>query len=163
MSFAEDVKNEIAHYETTDERVRRAELAALLCIGGTVLHGTADCTAGLEFSTANNAVARRALSGWRLISRVPPEVSVRRGLKLRKKNYYVLRLSPTVETTSALEKLAVWPEDRDFSKLGLKKSECGRAFLRGAFMGGGSVNKPNGDYHLELMTEHERLAAFLLK
>ncbi len=34
MSFAEDVKNEIAHYETTDERVRRAELAALLCIGG---------------------------------------------------------------------------------------------------------------------------------
>ena len=163
MSFAEDVKNEIAHYETTDEGVRRAELAALLCIGGTVLHGTADCTAGLEFSTANNAVARRALSGWRLISRVPPEVSVRRGLKLRKKNYYVLRLSPTVETTSALEKLAVWPEDSDFSKLGLKKSEYGRAFLRGAFMGGGSVNKPNGDYHLELMTEHERLAAFLLK
>ena len=34
MSFAEDVKNEIAHYETTDEGVRRAELAALLCIGG---------------------------------------------------------------------------------------------------------------------------------
>lgn len=28
-------------------------------------------------------------------------------------------------------------------------------FLSGAFMGGGSVNKPNGDYHLELMTEHE--------
>lgn len=42
MSFAEDVKNEIAHYETTDERVRRAGSWLLLCIGGTVLHGTAD-------------------------------------------------------------------------------------------------------------------------
>jgi len=43
MSFAEDVKNEIAHYETTDERVRRAELAALLCIGGTVIHRNPPC------------------------------------------------------------------------------------------------------------------------
>jgi|GEM_PF-2510105 len=34
MSFAEDVKNEIAHYETTDERVRRAELAALFGVAG---------------------------------------------------------------------------------------------------------------------------------
>ena len=60
MSFAEDVKNEIAHYETTDERVRRAELAALLCIGGTVLHGTADCTAGLGFSTSPSGSFRVA-------------------------------------------------------------------------------------------------------
>ena len=31
-------------------------------------------------------------------------------------------------------------------------------FLRGAFLGGGSVNKPQSDYHLEFMTGNENFA-----
>lgn len=101
MSFAEDVKNEIAHYEGGDKDSRRAELSALLRMGGTVIYG-AGGTTGVEFSTSNNAVARRALAGWRIISSVVPEVRIRRGLKLRKKNYYILRMLPSGETEAAL-------------------------------------------------------------
>ena len=36
--------------------------------------------------------------------------------------------------------------------------EARRAFLRGAFLGGGSVNKPQSDYHLEFMTGNEAFA-----
>ncbi|WP_075573303.1 DNA-binding protein WhiA [Megasphaera coli] len=162
MSFAEDVKNEIAHYEGGDKDSRRAELSALLRMGGTVIYG-ADGTTGVEFSTSNNAVARRALAGWRIISSVVPEVRIRRGLKLRKKNYYILRMLPSGETEAALTALHVYPVKQDFSSMRLKKNEHGRAFLRGAFMGGGSVNKPSGDYHLELMTPDGEFAAFLLK
>lgn len=32
----------------------------------------------------------------------------------------------------------------------LKSMSIRRAFLRGAFLGGGSVNKPQSDYHLSL-------------
>ena len=162
MSFAEDVKNEAAHYETNDINSRRAELAALLCMGGTVLYGC-DGYVGMEFSTANNAVARRVLSGWRLISKDAPEVSVCRGLKLRKTNYYILRIVPGAAAAAALAALDVYPPKREFPHLRLKKNDYGRAFLRGAFMGSGSVNKPNGDYHLELMTPDEQLAITLLK
>ena len=159
MSFAEDVKNEAAHYETNDINSRRAELAALLCMGGTVLYGC-DGYVGMEFSTANNAVARRVLSGWRLISKVAPEVSVRRGLKLRKKNYYILRIVPGAAAAAALAALDVYPPKREFPHLRLKKNDYGRAFLRGAFMGSGSVNKPNGEY-LVYIKEGNGVSSFL--
>ena len=34
----------------------------------------------------------------------------------------------------------------------LRKSCCRAAYLRGAFLGGGSVNRPEASYHLELVT-----------
>ena len=37
MSFAEEVKNEIAHYKTWDAACRNAELSALLWMGGEIL------------------------------------------------------------------------------------------------------------------------------
>ena len=45
----------------------------------------------------------------------------------------------------------------------LSKPCCRRAYLRGAFLGGGSVNKPEGDYHLELVTANETFARNLYK
>ena len=94
MSFAEEVKNETAHIPMEDAACRTAELAALLCMGGSFLMG-ADGHTGLEFSTSNNAVARKALSMWRQSFDIRPEVLVRRGLRLRKKNYYILRVPPS--------------------------------------------------------------------
>lgn len=84
MSFAEEVKNEAAHIPVEDAACRTAELAALLCMGGSLLPGSDGC-AGLEFSTSNNAVARKALSMWRHSFSIRPEVLVRRGRRLRKK------------------------------------------------------------------------------
>lgn len=84
MSFTEIVKNEVAHVSTTDAACRLSELAALLCMGGSLLWGNGGHV-GIEFSTANNAVARKALSTWRQTFSIRPEVLVRQGLKLRKK------------------------------------------------------------------------------
>ncbi len=162
MSFAEDVKNEIAHYAAEDAECRKAEMAALFCMGGSLLSGK-DGHVGIEFSTANNAVARKALSMWRESFSLRPEVRVRQGLKLRKKNYYIVRVHPSAEGTAALRALSLYPQLTSFATLNLKKSGCSRAFLRGAFMGGGSVNQPKVDYHLELMTKHLSFAERLLK
>lgn len=85
------------------------------------------------------------------------------GLRLRKKNYYILRVSPSPESTAILKDLSLFPTDTEFSAIDLKKTDCQRAFLRGAFMGGGSVNQPKGDYHLELVTGNAAFAEKLLK
>lgn len=162
MSFAEEVKNEIAHYAPENTACRYAELAALLCMGGSLMLGSQGHV-GIEFSTSNNAVARKALKMWRGLFSVRPEVRVRQGLRLRKKNYYILRVPPSEACTRSLEALSLFPKQEEFQLLDLKKTECQRAFLRGAFMGGGSVNQPKGDYHLELVTGNESFAGRLLK
>lgn len=162
MSFAEEVKNEIAHCMPENEACRCAELSALLCMGGSLILGSQG-NMGIEFSTSNNAVARKMMKMWMQVSPVRPEIRVRQGLRLRKKNYYILRVPPSEACADALVKLSLLPVRSDFSALDLKKNECRRAFLRGAFMGGGSVNQPKGDYHLELSTENEVFAMRLLK
>ena len=50
MSFAEEVKNEIAHCKPENAACRFAELAALLCMGGSLILGSRG-TIGIEFST----------------------------------------------------------------------------------------------------------------
>ena len=143
MSFAEEVKNEIAHYKPENADCRFAELAALLCMGGSLILGSHGMI-GIEFSTSNNAVARKVLKMWMKAFPIRPEVRVRQGLRLRKKNYYILRVAPSPESTMALRDLSLFPTDKEFSAINLNKTECQRAFLRGAFMGGGSVNQHNG-------------------
>lgn len=162
MSFAEEVKNEVAHYKPENAACRYAELAALLCMGGSLLAGSKG-HAGIEFSTSNNAVARKALRMWMQSFAIRPEVRVRQGLKLRKKNYYILRIPPSFACTKSLQQLSLFPGEEEFAALDLKKGDCQRAFLRGAFMGGGSVNQPKGDYHLELVTGNAGFAGHLLK
>lgn len=39
-----------------------------------------------------------------------------------------------------------------------KMIDCKIAYLRGAFLGGGSVNKPEGEYHLEFVTDNYTFA-----
>jgi DNA-binding protein WhiA len=162
MSFAEEVKNEAAHLQPENDDCARAELAALLCMGCTVVAGP-DGTAGMEFSTSNNAVARKALSMWLKSFSLRPEVLVRRGRKLRKKNIYTLRVPFSEQGRAVLESLDLYPQAGSFDHLDLKRSDCRRAFLRGAFMGGGSVNQPRGDYHLELVTANDVFAQRILK
>ena len=55
---------------------------------------------------------------------VRPEVRVRQGLRLRKKNYYILRVSPSPESTAILKDLSLFPTDTEFSAIDLKKTDC---------------------------------------
>ena len=59
--------------------------------------------------------------------------------------------------------MAVWPENKEAAPLSLTGTEVQRAFLRGAFMGNGSVNQPKGDYHLEIVTTRLFLAKVVLR
>ena len=45
----------------------------------------------------------------------------------------------------------------------LATHDCKRTFLRGAFLGGGSISRPTSDYHLEMVTENEDFARTIIK
>ena len=154
-SFATEVKNELARLNYEDTCCRTAELAALLRMGATITFGLRH-TFGLNFTTKNAAVARKTLQLLKSEGGdIHTEVTVRRSRQLNKNNNYTVRVVPSASVAGLLERLGFLHDDSlnmDGDAGILKKNCCRIAYLRGAFQGGGSVNRPEASYHLELAT-----------
>lgn len=154
-SFATEVKNELARLMYEDACCRTAELAALLRMGATITFGLHH-TFGLNFTTENAAVARKTLQLLKSEGGgVRTEITVSRSRRLKKNNSYSVRVMPAPPVAKLLEHLGFLHDEslNMDSDMGiLKKNCCRAAYLRGAFLGGGSVNRPEANYHLELVT-----------
>ena len=163
-SFAGEVKNELARVVPENDCCRLAELVALFRMGATLTLG-AKRTVGLNFTTENAAVARKALSFLKGTAKVDTELTTRRSRRLAKNNSYLVRTLPSPEARALLEKLGLM--QNELVNVGtddaiLHKSCCRVAYLRGAFLGGGSVNRPEADFHLELVAGNYQFANLLL-
>jgi DNA-binding protein WhiA len=163
MSFAGDVKNELARLLTAKPCCRQAELATLLRMGGTVV--VRGFNVGIEFATENAALARRVLRLAKGDFKLPVEIAVAKIQRLKKNNRYLVKLLPSDQTQEAAKLWGIVPdmENGAWEKALLRRSCCRKAFLRGAFLAGGSVNKPTGDYHMEIVVRPGELAQLLLK
>ena len=165
MSFSSDVKDELARYNEENECCQLAELAALLRMQGTmIIAGRANV--GINFNTEKAAVARRVLTFIKDRSNAKTEVMVTRGKRLKKNNTYHIRVVPNKNTVELLTELGFLSDGVIRQRPGIKiarKACCKRAYLGGAFLGGGSVNRPQGSYHLELLTANKVFAETLLK
>lgn len=150
MSFASEIKKELTSIDVED-CCSEAELAAIIRMNG-ALSISKDKYA-LDIQTENAAIARRIFSLLKTVYLYPVEILVRKKMKLRKNNVYIVRLVKDVK--AFLEKLAIIKEQDIFthhiSDKYFKKSCCKKAYLRGAFLAGGSVNNPEtSSYHLEI-------------
>lgn len=165
MSFSSDVKNELARNITTKTCCQRAELTALLRMTGTLLIGGLGAL-GLNIVTEHAGIARKILILLKKYFNISTQTIVRRSRRLKKQNSYILRVPPSLEGTAMLKELGMISNDNSIveSDRGLwKKSCCRRAYIRGVFQGGGSVSKPAGDYHLELVTDNDDFSKALIK
>ena len=162
MSFTEEVKNELARLPRENTACRTAELLALLRMSGTVITGT-EGKWGLDFSTSSNAVARRVLISLKKDFNLEPAILVRQGRRLRKKNVYTLTVVPFEGGNHFLEKMDIWSLGKINDYNNLKTQEEKKAYLAGAFLGGGTVSRPQSDYHLELVTKSSIFAEEISK
>lgn len=154
-SFATEVKNELARLNYEDSCCRTAELAALLRMGATMTFGLRH-TFGLNFTSKNAAVSRKTLMLLKSEGGdIHTEITVSRSRQLNKNNNYTVKVIPSPNVAKLLQQLGFLHDDslNMDSDMGLLRKSCCRiAYLRGAFQGGGSVNKPESAYHLELVT-----------
>lgn len=154
-SFATEVKNELARLNYEDSCCRTAELAALLRMGATMTFGLRH-TFGLNFTSKNAVVARKTLMLLKSEGGdIHTEITVSRSRQLNKNNNYTVKVIPSPNVAQLLQRLGFLHDDslNMDSDMGLLRKSCCRiAYLRGAFQGGGSVNKPESAYHLELVT-----------
>jgi len=159
MSFTAEVKDELSRIEPRRQCCLRAELAALVRIEGT-LHITGPRRYRLEVATETAPVARAVIKLLHGIYGLKTELTVRRSV-LHKTNNYLITVPSQAKLGDALEELGIVGEE-GFA-LGIdpklvKKDCCAIAYLRGAFLGGGFVADPHGDFHFELTAETEQLA-----
>ncbi|RSL30756.1 DNA-binding protein WhiA [Salibacterium salarium] len=165
-SFAAMIKKELTQFES-DDCCAKAELAALIRMNGTISFGNGQLL--LDVSTENAAIARRI---YKLIKRVYKdivlELMVRKKMRLKKNNVYLVRI--TEDAQELLSDLSIMKDGfrfiRSISPEILENNCCKRAYLRGAFLAGGSVNHPEtSSYHLEIFSlyeEHNRALRELL-
>jgi hypothetical protein len=112
----------------------------------------------LDISTENAAIARRIYSLLKKHYEVHVELLVRKKMRLKKNNVYIVRIPAGVQ--EILSELKIVSEGFMFN-LGIdkdivRKPCCKRSYLRGAFLAGGSVNNPEGSsYHLEISSMYQ--------
>jgi hypothetical protein len=150
MSFASVIKKEITSIES-DECCEQAELAALIRMNGMISVSREKYI--LDVQTENAAIARRIYTLTKSLYALPMELLVRKKMKLKKNNIYIVRMKKEVDTF--LSDLDILKEPytlkRDISEKYLREDCCKRAYLRGAFLAGGSINNPEtSSYHLEI-------------
>lgn len=155
MSFAAQTKKELTMV-TSPPCCSKAELSALIRMNGTVqLSGQKVI---LDISTENAAIARRIYTLLKTNYQVHTELLVRKKMRLKKNNVYIVRVPMRVK--GILEDLRIVQEGFQFidgiDQTLIHKTCCKRAYLRGAFLAGGSVNNPEGSsYHLEIASMYE--------
>lgn len=126
----------------------------MLKVGGSLQLGSGR-GAALQVVTDQAAVARRLLQLVRSLFDWPTEVLVRRNRRLHKGNRYLVRIllpgweEATLRSLGVLKGRSVAEGIRASLR---KKHCCRRAYLRGAWLAGGSVTRPESAYHLEMMT-----------
>lgn len=152
MSFASETKKELTNIESKD-CCGKAELSALMRMNGTI--GFSNRKFVLDIQTENAAIARRIYTLLKRYYPVAVELLVRKKMRLKKNNVYVVRLKEDVK--EILTDLYIIKDGFDFtndiSHELIKKNCCKRAYLRGAFLAGGSVNNPEtSSYHLEIFS-----------
>lgn len=155
MSFAAQTKKELTLIEA-DACCEKAELSALIRMNGTVQITNQRIV--LDISTENAAIARRIYSLLKKTFHVHIELLVRKKMRLKKNNVYIVRIPNRVQ--DILTELHIVSEGFQFTpgidKRIMKNNCCKRSYLRGAFMAGGSVNNPEGSsYHLEISSMYE--------
>ncbi|WP_338751433.1 DNA-binding protein WhiA [Bacillus sp. FJAT-52991] len=152
MSFASETKKELTAVEGNSCCVT-AELSALIRMNGSLSFSNRLLVVNIQ--TENAAIARRIYILLKKNYEVEVELLVRKKMRLKKNNVYIVRLKE--QAREILEDLAIIETGFSFvhniSSTLIENQCCKRAYLRGAFLAGGSVNNPEtSSYHLEIFS-----------
>ncbi|MEF9952364.1 MAG: DNA-binding protein WhiA [Clostridium sp.] len=170
MSFSQIAKNELCRIPLEAQCCQIAELSGIMKMSGTIHIGS---KAGLSFriSTESPAIARRSFTLIKNIFGKHTEIMVKKNNSLKKNNIYILMLTPELGAKDMLIKCGILKESKEgalgfvnkISSTIIKDTCCKRAYLRGTFLGGGSISNPEKTYHMEFVSSSLEQAEDLMK
>jgi len=164
MSYSFDVKTELSEIGIRKRELRRAELAGIVYFSATLSLGRG---LSLSISTEHMDVVRRAISLIEKLYTVEFELSAIEQLP-KKTLTYIIKINSDTSTRIVLDDLGLEIGAgivcRDDILDTLFKTENERkCFVRGAFLGGGTIADPQKSYQMEFVTAQQSLAMPLLE
>ncbi len=161
MSFASQIKKELINIEAS-QCCYKAELSALILMNGELSKSKSRYS--LDIQTENAAIARRIYILIKETYDYHIELLVRKKMKLKKNNIYIVRLNEQVDLLLSDLNLINRETKSINYRVDIKKTCCKRAYLRGAFLARGSINNPEtSSYHLEIFNFNEIHTQTVLK
>lgn len=163
MSFSSEVKDEVAKIKVDDYKLILSELAGVTPMCGIL--NFKNNKISMEYITENAPVARRLFTFLRRSFGFDVEVKNVRSTQL-KKNVFIIYISQDESCRLLLDELkyikgaSVFMINYAPTDL-IKTSNEKKAYIRGAFMGSGSITDPKKGYHLEFVSENESNGYFL--
>ena len=156
MSFSGKVKEELSQQWSSARHCQIAEIAALIGMCGAVTINSFN-QYGVKINTENLAVARKVFTLIRKTFNIEADISIRRNIEKQSAVYSVMivRHEDALRVLQAAKLLEEhrggFEEFHIVSPLIVQQPCCRRAFLRGAFLGAGSMSDPNKSYHFEIV------------
>ena len=144
MSFTAEVKDELSRVDAPTRAAELAQLSALVRICGTLsFRGSGRYS--IRVATETGAVARTVIKLTHKLFDLETSLTVRRSVLHKTRNYLIEGLASGVP-------------------MGLVSSRpAAEAYVRGAFMAGGFIADPRGDFHLEIAVTGEEYANDLVR
>ena len=161
MTFSSKIKDELSRTQIPDILSAKAEVAAFIrTVGYITIKGLNKVE--FEFSSENAAVARRIFKVLKIGHGINANVSVSKSNRLKKLNNYIIKIDEDL-TKQFLKDTQIAKHD-DFNIMNfsydvpeelLHSDLCKRAYIKGSFMGSGSISNPEKSYHAEFVSNKE--------
>ena len=165
MSFSSSVKNELARIKVEENCDIVAELAGFLPMCGSLKIKQFQAVM-LYFNTENASVARRLFTFVKRYYSENVEVVVIKSQQLKQTNVYQVAVNDSNAVKVLLNDLKFTKGENVFMPNYRVNSIlygdcCKRAYIRGAFLGAGSISNPEKSYHMEFVSNSEEQSEFL--
>lgn len=160
MSFTAEVKDELSRVEPPSRLAELAQLSALVRVCGTLsFRGSGRYS--IRIATETGAVARTVIKLTHKLFDLETALTVRRSV-LHKTRNYLIEIPEQDELADDLVRLGILAPGRGLVSgvpAFVRTTYAAReAFVRGAFMAGGFIADPRGDFHLEIAVSGEEFA-----
>ncbi|MBE6049237.1 MAG: DNA-binding protein WhiA [Clostridium sp.] len=168
MSFSAKVKGEVARYSELSKSEALAQISAIMKVSGTI--GFSGSGLSFKMTTENPKSARLIFTLLKAHFNIHSRLMVKKSNSLKKNNIYMVVIDEEMGVRDLLRETGILTEvdgvmslDYTIQKDMIKTEEEKRAYIRGAFLGGGSISNPEKTYHLEIVTHSEEYALDLSK
>lgn len=157
MSFARTVKEELVSIPA-DSHEQLAEFSAFLNLSSE-FH-IAEKKKMLDFKTNNPTVAKRFLQLTRSLYQAETSLITQKLNKLNQRQSIIIRILSRVE--DIINEHGILDNPIENQELTTETREAKRAYLRAAFLCGGSINHPKtAEYHLEIFARDANQIVFM--
>jgi DNA-binding protein WhiA len=165
MSFSSEIKEELSRVSVHNNKCcQMAELAGYLITNCNITKEDNEFI--LKMSTENATVIRRVFNIFKSLFNITPITNIEKERIFKDNNLYQLKIIDKFDLEKIFSNslisidlnLQIIIDDKGIIS---EKECCVKSFLRGVFMGSGSITNPTNMYHLEVVANNMQNATFI--